>query len=100
MRRPRSRLSGSPGGWAAAAALADDLGRYQRGEPILARPVGRFERAVKWVRCNPVVAGLAAAFVLALLTGTGVAWYLAVAARQEAAEARQARDLAGQRYTV
>ena len=53
--------------YASAAELADDLVRYQQGEPILARPVGRIERAVKWVKRNPVVAAAAAA----VLAGDG-----------------------------
>jgi WD40 repeat protein len=41
-----------------AEALAQDLERWLRGEPIAARRVGRLERAWKWARRRPTTAAL------------------------------------------
>src|SRR5262249_11967386 len=48
-----------------AAALAEDLRRFQGGEPIVARPVGPVERLARWCRRNQ---GLAASIGVAALT--------------------------------
>ena len=52
-REPRRR-------YASADAVADELERWLKGEPITARPVGTLERGWMWCRRNPLVAGLTA----------------------------------------
>src|SRR5262245_41675761 len=53
-----------------AVALAADLERWLRGEPITARPAGPLERALLWRKRNPVVAALTAAVACSLIAGT------------------------------
>jgi len=57
--------------FSSAQELADELGRYLRGEPILSRPVGRIERALKWKRRNQRLFAALAFAAAALLLGTG-----------------------------
>jgi serine/threonine protein kinase len=44
-----------------ASALAEDLRRFLGGEPIVARPVPFWERAIKWARRRPAIAALVVA---------------------------------------
>lgn len=62
--------------YASALALAEDLDRFLRGEPITARPVLPPERLVRWLRRKPMAAALVGALVvmgllaLSLLVGS------------------------------
>lgn len=77
-----------------AQALADDLDRYLTGQPIMARPVGRIERGLKWVKRNRVVSALLAATVLAVVTGVaGIYWNYLDAKKQEALATGKAGEL-------
>jgi WD40 repeat protein len=53
--------------YGSAEALADDLERWLRGEPILARRSTAWERTTKWVRRRPALAALLATSVVALV---------------------------------
>jgi WD40 repeat protein len=84
--------------YATAGALAEDLRRFLRGEPIHARPVGRPERLLRWCRRNPLVASLIGAIALVLLTGIITASHFAVQAakgeRDAISHARRADEAA------
>jgi WD40 repeat protein len=83
--------------YASAAELADDLGRFLRREPVLARPVGRMERTWRWCRRNPAaVAFLTVTTGIFLTAFVLVSWnyYRAEDALKEEAKQRRVADLA------
>ena len=80
--------------YAAAAELAAELGRFERGEPVRARPVGRLARGWRWCKRNPSVASLLTLVLLLLLLGTSVGWLLAVQARASERRALDEKDRA------
>jgi WD40 repeat protein len=88
--------------YATAAELSADLQRFLRGEPIRARPVRLWERAVKWARRRPAVAALLGVLVLGGATAWRYEGQLREADKRAAVEAerRQAAEeiAALQRY--
>jgi tRNA A-37 threonylcarbamoyl transferase component Bud32 len=77
--------------YVAAAAMADDLRRFAEGRPIVARPVGRLERAAKWVRRRPTVAGLLALVGFLAVGGAGAVGYFALEAQEAGTREANAR---------
>jgi len=76
--------------YSSATEVADDLQRFLEGQPILARPVGRFVRMLKWARRRPAEAALAALMVLLLgLAVAGGFWFERQRSEQREVLARQ-----------
>lgn len=73
-----------------AEELAEDLRRFQSGEPITARRVQPVEHVYRWARRHPVVSGLLAVIVLLLLTGMTGTYVIWRAVQKREAEVQQA----------
>ncbi|MBA4063989.1 MAG: hypothetical protein C0501_09810 [Isosphaera sp.] len=94
-------LGKSPGSrYDTAEDLAEDLRRFQAGEPIRARPLSAWGRGARWARRHPSLAVLAGATLLAAVAVVSVLSVAyarvrdAVAAKEvEAAAAKQAREM-------
>ncbi|MCO6042666.1 serine/threonine-protein kinase [Aeoliella sp. ICT_H6.2] len=74
--------------------VSDELHRLLRGEPIVARPVGRFARAFRWAGRNKSVATAAAVAIASLVGGATLSLLFALDSRRKAADAIDARNLA------
>jgi hypothetical protein len=73
--------------YASAAQLADDLRRTRDGLPVSVRRVGLVERAQRWLRREPKLAGAIGLAALALLAGAAATtwqWKRAAAERDRA----------------
>ncbi len=93
--------------YASCSELAADLRRFINGEPILARPISRLERAVRWCKRNPRVAipsGLAGLFIFATAIISTWAWNssaaAAVALRQERDNVQEQKDEADRQRAI
>lgn len=56
-----------------ARELADDLRRFQEGQPILARPIGYIERTWRWSRRYPLAVSV---LLIVILCSSSGLWYL------------------------
>jgi len=75
--------------YASAQELADELGRFLRGEPILARPIGRVEKLWRWGRRKPALAGLGVALLLVAAIGLAAVLWQSKARQQALVETRR-----------
>lgn len=73
--------------YASCVDLAEDLRRFQAGEPIRARPISLGRRLVKWARRRPAVASLLVATLVATVALVAV-WI------KFTADVREQRDVA------
>jgi serine/threonine protein kinase len=81
--------------YGSALELADDLARFLAGEPVRARAVGPWERAVKWARRRPAVAALIAVCAAAVLGFLGVVLAYNARLQRSNAELQDALERAG-----
>ncbi len=75
-----------------ALALAEDLERWLRGEPIIARPSSRTEQVVKWVRRRPTATALLLVSMVALVTLVSGSIAFTLRLQDQVYETEQARE--------
>ena len=73
-----------------AAAVAEDLERFESGRPVQARPLRTPTKVWRWTKRNPVTASLSLLSVMLLVVGTAVSAMFAIQAQNRADEAETA----------
>lgn len=87
--------------YGSAQDLAEDLERWQRREPIMARPATVFTRAHKWMRRKPAMAALVVALhVVAAAGAAAVLWQWREARDSATRELRQRRVAEANAYAA
>jgi uncharacterized protein (TIGR03066 family) len=82
--------------YASCQELADDLRRWQQGEPVSARPLRGWERLSRWVRKEPSLAAAAALLVAVLV----LSFLLIDSARREAERKAAAAQAAEEQVLI
>ncbi len=75
--------------YGSAEALADDLERWLRHEPIAARAASRLDRFAKWTRRHPSVAVLLAGLLISLALGFALTLWQSAARQRALVEGRR-----------
>ncbi len=96
--------------YSSAAALADDLDRWRRGEPIQARPGTPVEQLIKWTRRHPARAAIVISALVFLISLSMISNLMnlqaqrsrkaAELARKEIAQAKETSDSANLRLSA
>jgi tRNA A-37 threonylcarbamoyl transferase component Bud32 len=61
------------GRYASAQQITAEFHRYLRGEPVLARPISRLEKMIRWARRKPAAAAALALLLVLAVGGTSAA---------------------------